>query len=83
MKLILTIDEYRNKAGKIWYEILPRLATDERDGDEIYDKTQQSEQVARLIELSGRIKDAVKSYERPISAAPIADKKSSTEDSTT
>lgn len=82
MKLILTINEYRNKAGKICYEMSPRLATDERDGDEIYDKSQQSEEVARLIELSDKIKETVESYERTIPLTPMADKKSSTEDST-
>lgn len=81
MKLIAEIYEYSDN-GKILYGVSSRLAT-EFDGDEIYDKTQQGEEVARLIELSDKIKETVKSYERSISSTPIADKKSATEDSTT
>lgn len=81
MKLIAEIYEYSNN-GEVLYSVSSRLAT-ERDGDEVYDKTQQSEEVARLIELSDKIKETVKSYERSISSTPIADKKSATEDSTT
>ena len=77
MKLVVEIGENLNN-GKYIYGIRSLIATDEREGDEIYDKGE----VARLIGLSEKIEEVVAAYGNTISLPPIADKNSSTEDLT-
>lgn len=81
MKLVVEIGESLNH-GKYVYGIRSLIATDEREGDEIYDKEHQSGEVARLIGLSEKIEEVVAAYGNTISLPPIADKNSSTEDLT-
>lgn len=81
MKLVVEIGENINH-GKYVYGIRSLIATDEREGDEIYDKERQSGEVARLIGLSEKIEEVVAAYDKTISLPPIADKNSSTEDLT-
>lgn len=81
MKLVIEINECPKKYGDS-YGIRSLLATDEREGDEIYDKISQSGEVARLIELSDKIRETIEAYYRAISSQLIADKNSHTDDFT-
>lgn len=66
MKLIIEINECPTTES-YRYDVRPLIATDEREGDEIYDKKSQSGEVARLIDLSEKVKEAVEIYGKTIS----------------
>mgnify|MGYP001045435549 CR=1 FL=1 len=77
MKLIVEIGISVAK-GESRFGIRSLLATDDREGEEVYDKAKQSAEIANLIELSNKIRAVVESY-NTTPVQPIADKKSSTD----
>lgn len=63
MKLIVEIAQYWNRKNcSFTPEVIPRLVTEDKDGELVLNKKSQAEEIARLMDLADVVNEAVRKH---------------------